>query len=112
MKKLGATHYIDSRSQNAVEELVKMGGAKVILATVPSGKAMSTILGGLGVNGKLMMIGASDEPVEVPSLVYHFIRLHLIITRVSNYRTRRNKIISLHKIQNGIKVQGGSKTIS
>jgi len=66
VKKLGAIHYIDSQSQNAVEELVKLGGAKVILATVPSGKAMSRVLGGLGVNGKLIMIGASDEPVEVP----------------------------------------------
>jgi D-arabinose 1-dehydrogenase-like Zn-dependent alcohol dehydrogenase len=53
VKKLGATHYIDSESQNAVEELVKLGGAKVILATVPSGKAMSAVLGGLGVNGML-----------------------------------------------------------
>jgi D-arabinose 1-dehydrogenase-like Zn-dependent alcohol dehydrogenase len=66
VKKLGAIHYIDSQSQNAVEELLKLGGAKVILGTVPSGKAMSGVLGGLGVNGKLIMIGASDEPVEVP----------------------------------------------
>src|SRR6266496_609706 len=51
VKKLGARQYIDNRSQNAVEELNKMGGAKVILATVPSGKAMSEILGGLAVNG-------------------------------------------------------------
>src|ERR671924_2018219 len=67
-RKLGAIHYIDSQSQNAVEELVKFGGgdgAKVILATVPSGKAMSAVLGGLGVNGKMIMIEASDEPVEV-----------------------------------------------
>jgi propanol-preferring alcohol dehydrogenase len=49
---LGARQYIDNRSQNAVEELNKLGGAKVILATVPSGKAMSEILGGLAVNGK------------------------------------------------------------
>ena len=52
-KKLGARQYIDSRSQNAAEELTKLGAAKVILATVPSGKAMSAILGGLAVNGKL-----------------------------------------------------------
>ena len=66
VKKLGAIHYIDSESQDAVEELVKLGGAKVILATVPSGKAMSTVLGGLGVNGKLIVIGASDEPLQMP----------------------------------------------
>jgi D-arabinose 1-dehydrogenase-like Zn-dependent alcohol dehydrogenase len=66
VKNLGARQYIDNRSQNAVEELNKLGGAKVILATVPSGKAMSEILGGLGVNGKLVIIGASNEPIEVP----------------------------------------------
>src|SRR5206468_1282379 len=67
--------YIDSQYQNVVEELVKFGGgdeggAKVILATVPSGKAMSEALGGLSVNGKLIMIGASNETVEVPPLLF------------------------------------------
>jgi D-arabinose 1-dehydrogenase-like Zn-dependent alcohol dehydrogenase len=70
VKKLGASQYIDNRSQNAVEELNKLGGAKVILATVPSGKAMSEILGGLAVNGKIVIIGASDEPIEVPPLLF------------------------------------------
>jgi D-arabinose 1-dehydrogenase-like Zn-dependent alcohol dehydrogenase len=66
VKKFGARQYIDNRLQNAVEELNKLGGAKVILATVPSGKAMSEILGGLAVNGKIVIIGVSDEPLEVP----------------------------------------------
>jgi D-arabinose 1-dehydrogenase-like Zn-dependent alcohol dehydrogenase len=68
-KKLGAIHYIDSsrQSQNATEELAKMGGANVILGTVPSAKAMSAVLGGLSANGKLMIIGASDEPLQVPT---------------------------------------------
>jgi D-arabinose 1-dehydrogenase-like Zn-dependent alcohol dehydrogenase len=66
MKNLGARQYIDNKSQNAVEELNKLGGAKVILSTVPSGKAMTEILGGLAVNGKLVVIGASDEPIQVP----------------------------------------------
>lgn len=47
-KELGATHYIDSYSQNASEELLKYGGAKVILATAASGKAMNSVLGGPG----------------------------------------------------------------
>jgi D-arabinose 1-dehydrogenase-like Zn-dependent alcohol dehydrogenase len=44
-----------------------MGGARVILArqSVPSGKAMTAVLGGLDVNGKLVIIGASDEPLQV-----------------------------------------------
>ena len=46
-----------------------MGGAKVILATVPSGKAMSAVLGGLSVNGKLIVIGAGDESIEVSPLL-------------------------------------------
>ncbi len=64
VKKLGARKYIDNKSQDPVQELAKLGGAKVILATVPSGKAMSAVLGGLSVNGKLIVIGASDELIE------------------------------------------------
>jgi D-arabinose 1-dehydrogenase-like Zn-dependent alcohol dehydrogenase len=70
VRKLGARHYIDSKSQNPVEELVKLGGAKIILGTVPSGKAMSEVLGGLAVNGKLIMIGASEEPLEVSPIFF------------------------------------------
>ncbi len=44
---------------------MKLGGAKIILGTGPGGKAMSTVLGGLAINGKLIIIGASDEPLEV-----------------------------------------------
>jgi len=70
VKRLGARKYIDNRSQDSVQELNKLGGAKVILATVPSGKAMSAVLGGLSVNGKLIVIGASDEPIEAsPTLL-------------------------------------------
>jgi D-arabinose 1-dehydrogenase-like Zn-dependent alcohol dehydrogenase len=78
VKRLGARQYIDSRSQNAVEELTKLGGAKVILGTVPSGKAMSSILDGLAVNGKLIMIGVSEEPVEVPPALYVIGRRSLV----------------------------------
>ncbi len=56
---LGAWRYIDSRAQNAAEELRKLGGAKVILATVTSGDAMAAVVGGLAVNGTLMIIGAA-----------------------------------------------------
>jgi D-arabinose 1-dehydrogenase-like Zn-dependent alcohol dehydrogenase len=65
VRKLGVIQYIDHQSQNPIEELVKLGGVKIILATVPSGIAMSAVLGALAVNGKLIMIGASDEPLEV-----------------------------------------------
>ena len=64
-KKLGANVYIDSKSTNASEELQKLGGAQVILATAPSSKAMSELINGLGPNGKLMVIGATFDPIEV-----------------------------------------------
>ncbi len=64
-RKLGAWSYIDSNAQDAAAELLKLGGAKAILATVTSGNAMSAVLGGLGVNGKLIIVGAADEPVQV-----------------------------------------------
>ncbi len=67
-KKLGANVYIDSKAANAAEELQKLGGAQVILATAPNSKAMSELIDGLGPNGKLMVIGATFEPIEVTPL--------------------------------------------
>jgi D-arabinose 1-dehydrogenase-like Zn-dependent alcohol dehydrogenase len=64
--KLGAHHYIDSQAQDVAQELQALGGARVILATATSGKAMSATIGGLGRGGKLVFVGISDEPVEVP----------------------------------------------
>jgi D-arabinose 1-dehydrogenase-like Zn-dependent alcohol dehydrogenase len=64
-KKLGASVYIDSALVNAAEQLAKMGGATVILATAPSSKAMSALIDGLGPNGKLIVIGATFDPIEV-----------------------------------------------
>ncbi|HTJ93749.1 MAG TPA: alcohol dehydrogenase [Pararobbsia sp.] len=65
-KELGAHHYIDSQSENVAEALQKLGGARVMLATVTNGKAMSSAIGGLGRNGKLIVVGVTNEPVEVP----------------------------------------------
>jgi D-arabinose 1-dehydrogenase-like Zn-dependent alcohol dehydrogenase len=64
-KKLGANVYIDSTATNAAEALQKLGGAQVILATAPSSKAMSELFDGLGPNGKLLVIGASTDPIQV-----------------------------------------------
>jgi D-arabinose 1-dehydrogenase-like Zn-dependent alcohol dehydrogenase len=64
-KKLGASVYIDSSATNAAEDLQKLGGAKVILATAPNSKAMSELINGLGANGKLIVIGATFDPIEV-----------------------------------------------
>ncbi len=64
-KKLGATIYIDSKATNAAEELQKLGGAKVVLATAPNSKAMSSLIEGLGPNGKMITIGVSTDPLEI-----------------------------------------------
>jgi len=67
-RKLGALHYIDSSTQDVAEALGALGWAKVVLATVTSGKAMSAALGGLAIDGKLVIVGAAQDPVEVPTV--------------------------------------------
>jgi D-arabinose 1-dehydrogenase-like Zn-dependent alcohol dehydrogenase len=64
-KKLGASLYIDSQATKPAEELQKLGGAKVILATAPNSKAMSELIDGLAPNGKLVVVGATFDPIEV-----------------------------------------------
>jgi D-arabinose 1-dehydrogenase-like Zn-dependent alcohol dehydrogenase len=67
-RQLGASHYIDSQSTDPAAELARLGGAKVVLATVTHGPAMSATLGGLAPRGRLMVLGAADTPLEVPPL--------------------------------------------
>jgi D-arabinose 1-dehydrogenase-like Zn-dependent alcohol dehydrogenase len=67
-KKLGASVYLDTTTTNAAEALQKMGGARVILATAPSSKAMSELIDGLGPNGELMVVGATLDAIEVTPL--------------------------------------------
>jgi D-arabinose 1-dehydrogenase-like Zn-dependent alcohol dehydrogenase len=74
--KLGARTYIDTSSQNVTKELLALGGARVILATAPDGKAMGGLIDGLGVGGRLVVIGASADPFAVASL-------QLLLTRKS-----------------------------
>jgi D-arabinose 1-dehydrogenase-like Zn-dependent alcohol dehydrogenase len=68
-KQLGAHHYIDSQAQDAAAELRKLGGARVILATVTNGQAMSAVLGGLGVRGQLIVLGAPESLEVSPFLL-------------------------------------------
>lgn len=65
VRELGAKQYIDSQSQDAAAELMKLGGAKIIIATVTNAKAMSSVVDGLAINGKLIVLGAPSEPLEV-----------------------------------------------
>jgi len=65
-KKLGAHIYLDSTQQNVAEELTRLGGAKVILATVTDARSMSSVIAGLGVDGRLVVLGVSTDPIEAP----------------------------------------------
>jgi D-arabinose 1-dehydrogenase-like Zn-dependent alcohol dehydrogenase len=65
-RRLGAHHYIDSTAQDPAQELTRLGGARVILATVTSTAAMAAVAGGLGIRGKLLVVGAGMEPLNIP----------------------------------------------
>src|SRR6185437_12379213 len=69
-KQLGAHHYIDSRKENVADALKALGGAKVILATVTNADAMTATLGGLSLDGKLLVVGIAQEPIEVPGVQF------------------------------------------
>src|SRR5881296_2576973 len=64
-RKLGAHHYVDSEASDAAAELQKLGGARVILATAPSAKAISTVVEGLGVDGNLLIPAAPNDPLTI-----------------------------------------------
>lgn len=65
-KELGAHHYIDSKASNVAEELNKLGGAQVVLATVTVADAMTVTLDGLKARGQLVVVGAPSDPLQVP----------------------------------------------
>ena len=65
---LGAHTYLDAASEDVAKTLQAMGGARVILATAPDGKAMGSLIDGLGVDGRLVIVGASTDPFGVTSV--------------------------------------------
>jgi D-arabinose 1-dehydrogenase-like Zn-dependent alcohol dehydrogenase len=65
-RELGAHHYVDSTASDVAKELTKLGGAKVVLATVTVPDAMTPALGGLKPGGQLVVVGASADPMQVP----------------------------------------------
>src|SRR5262249_16856478 len=68
-RNLGAVHYINSAATDVAAELLKLGGANVILGTAASSSAMSAAVRGLGLGGKLVVIGVSPEPIEADAYV-------------------------------------------
>jgi D-arabinose 1-dehydrogenase-like Zn-dependent alcohol dehydrogenase len=68
-KSLGAHHYIDSTSSDVANELQALGGARVILSTVTNADAMTGAVGGLGLQGQMLVVGVSEEPIEAAPFV-------------------------------------------
>jgi len=68
-RELGADHYIDDAKGDAAEQLTKLGGAKVILATAPNSKAISGLAPGLKYKGKLLIVAAPHDNIEVSPLL-------------------------------------------
>jgi D-arabinose 1-dehydrogenase-like Zn-dependent alcohol dehydrogenase len=67
-RKLGAHDYIDSKAQNVAQELQRLGGARIVLATASNAKAMSDTIGGLGIGGRLIVLGADSDPIQVDTV--------------------------------------------
>lgn len=65
---LGAHDYIDSAADDPVEALHALGGADVLLATAPSGKAIEGVVNGLSARGTLMLVAAAPEPFGVNAM--------------------------------------------
>ena len=67
VKQLGAHHYVDSQREDPVAALKALGGATVILATVPSGQAMSSLIGGLARGGTMVVVGVGPDSIDIPA---------------------------------------------
>jgi len=68
-RELGAHDYIDDTKGDAAAQLTKMGGAKVILATAPNAEAISGLAPGLKYKGKLLIVAAPHDNIEVSPLL-------------------------------------------
>jgi D-arabinose 1-dehydrogenase-like Zn-dependent alcohol dehydrogenase len=64
-RELGAHHYIDAAAVDPAEAMQKLGGAHLILATAPSGKAIAPLVNGLTARGKLLIVAAAADPIAV-----------------------------------------------
>ncbi|HEY5122199.1 MAG TPA: alcohol dehydrogenase [Ignavibacteria bacterium] len=67
--KLGAHVYIDTDTGEAVKQLMKLGGARVILCTAPSGKAISDLIPGLGRNGQAIIVTGAGDMMQIPPML-------------------------------------------
>jgi propanol-preferring alcohol dehydrogenase len=84
-KQLGAHHYLDSAATDPGRALKELGGADLILATAASGSSMTALIPGLAHGGRLMVLGASSEPIEITplSLIFGGVQLAGSLTGAS-----------------------------
>jgi alcohol dehydrogenase, propanol-preferring len=66
-KQLGAHHYIDSSAVNVADALQGLGGAALVLATASAGKAAADTVKGLRPRGRVIVLGATPDPIELSS---------------------------------------------
>ena len=67
-RQLGAHEYIDTETSSAAEQLKKLGGADLVLATAPNGAAMASTIDGLKPRGKLLIVAAPFDPLSVSAM--------------------------------------------
>jgi propanol-preferring alcohol dehydrogenase len=67
-RQLGAHVYIDTDAGDTSATLQGLGGARVLLATAPNGAAVESVLGGLAIDGQLLLVGAFEEAIRVSAL--------------------------------------------
>jgi D-arabinose 1-dehydrogenase-like Zn-dependent alcohol dehydrogenase len=67
-RQLGAHHFIDNAKDDVAAALNRLGGARTVLATITSAKAMSPVIDGLAVRGRLVVVGVDAEPIQVSPL--------------------------------------------
>jgi D-arabinose 1-dehydrogenase-like Zn-dependent alcohol dehydrogenase len=64
-RELGADEYIDTEAGDPAQELLRLGGARVVLTTAPSGRAIASLIGGIGINGQLLVVAAPPDSTEL-----------------------------------------------
>jgi propanol-preferring alcohol dehydrogenase len=67
-RELGAHEYVDTQKVDAAEGLRKLGGADLVLATAPHSAAIASTVNGLKPRGKLLIVAAAFEPLQISAL--------------------------------------------
>ena len=63
--KLGCEYFINYSKEDVSKELLKLGGAKVILLTAPDEKIVNKLIDGLAFEGRLIIVAGMTNKVEI-----------------------------------------------